>query len=124
MKRSIFFVSLLACMALAVPSFSQNQIQIENPQKALGLDTIKQICPTDLRQPNDKKPGTLFSYQGRFYVAESVAALRQKQIIPQDPKAIIVIHVMKQSLIDVYRTKLPAKHRDIQNVALIEDWEL
>ncbi|WP_298061285.1 hypothetical protein [uncultured Rikenella sp.] len=124
MKRSILFVSLLACMALAVPSFSQSQTQIENPQKALGLDTIKQIRPTDLRQPNDKNPGTLFSYKGHFYVAESVAALRQKQIIPQDPKAIIVIHVVKQSLIDVYRTKLPAKHRDIQNVALIEDWEL
>lgn len=123
MRRAILLLGLISCMAAAAPSFAQSGIQIENPQQALGLDTLKQIRPTDLRQPDDKKPGTLFSYKGQFYVAESVAGLRQKQIIPQDPKAIIVIHVMKQSLIDAYRAKLPAKHRDIQNVALIENWE-
>lgn len=123
MKRLLFFPILFFCLAFATPIFAQNRVQIENPRRAVGLDTVKQIRPTDLREPADKKPGTLFCYKGKYYVAESSETLRKLKITPQDPKAVMSIYVVLESLIAEYQSKLPAKHRAIQTVVLIEDWK-
>lgn len=123
MKRLISLLALVGCMTVAAPVSAQNQVQIENPRRAVGLDTVKQIRPTDLRESADKKPGTLFCYKGKYYVAENSEALRKLKITPQDPKAVMSIYVVLESLIAEYQSKLPAKHRAIQTVVLIEDWK-